>query len=267
MTVRRTPRGGAAQNANVRSRLIVGLDVSTLEEAERLVDLLRGEVGAFKVGKQLFLHAGPAVIRMIHERGERVFLDLKFHDIPRTVAHAGVEATRLGIWMFNVHASGSFEMMRATVEEVNRACRREGLARPKILAVTVLTSLSRDDLKRVGVQSGVESQVVRLARLAREAKMDGVVASPHEIARIRRECGPGFLIVTPGVRPKEAGWDDQKRVMTPGEAIRAGADHIVVARPILQAKDPVRAARDIVAEMERAFVARRTTTRRLAAVR
>jgi orotidine-5'-phosphate decarboxylase len=265
--MRRRERGGGSQNAGVRSRLIVGLDVSTLEEATRLVDVLRGEVGAFKVGKQLFLHTGPAVVRMIHERGERVFLDLKFHDIPRTVAHAGVEATRLGIWMFNVHASGSFEMMRATVEEVNRVCRKEGLARPKILAVTVLTSLSRDDLKRVGVQAGVESQVVRLARLARDARMDGVVASPHEIARIRRECGPSFLIVTPGVRPKEAGWDDQKRVMTPGEAIRAGADHIVVARPILRARDPVRAARDIVAEMERAFVARRTPTRRLLAVR
>jgi orotidine-5'-phosphate decarboxylase len=264
--VRRAPRAGSPQSAGVRSRLIVGLDVSTIEEAERLVEALRGEVGAFKVGKQLFLRAGPAVVRMIQERGERVFLDLKFHDIPRTVARAGVEATRLGVWMFNVHASGSSEMMRATVDEVNTACRKEGLARPKILAVTVLTSLSRDDLKRVGVQAGVESQVVRLARLASDAKMDGVVASPHEIARIRRACGADFLIVTPGVRPKEAGWDDQKRVMTPGEAIRAGADYLVVARPIWQAKDPAAAARDIVAEMERAFVARRPLRRRLLAV-
>jgi orotidine-5'-phosphate decarboxylase len=263
----RRPRAGAGQSAGPLSRLIVGLDVASLDEAERLVNALRGAVGAFKVGKQLFLHAGPAVVRMIQERGERVFLDLKFHDIPRTVARAGVEATRLGVWMFNVHASGSFEMMRATVDEVTRTCRKEGLPRPKILAVTVLTSLSRDDLKRVGVQAGVESQVVRLARLAREAKMDGVVASPHEIAPIRRACGSDFLIVTPGVRPKEAGWDDQKRVMTPGEAIRAGADYLVVARPIIQASDPAAAAREVVAEMERAFVARRPSGRRLLAVR
>ena len=256
----------ASQNAGVRSRLIVGLDVSTFDEAKALVEKLRGEVGAFKVGKQLFMAAGPAVVQMVQEHGERVFLDLKFHDIPRTVARAGVEATRLGVWMFNVHASGSFEMMRATVDEVGAACRKEGLAKPKLLAVTVLTSLSRDDLKLVGVQAGPESQVVRLARLARDAKMDGVVASPHEIARIRRACGPDFLIVTPGVRPKEAGWDDQKRVMTPAEAIRAGADYLVVARPVIQAKDPVKAARDIVAEMERAFAARRPSGRRLAAV-
>jgi len=264
--VSRAPRATTSQSAGVRSRLIVGLDVSTVQEATQLVGTLRNEVGAFKVGKQLFMSAGPAVVRMIQEHGERVFLDLKFHDIPRTVARAGVEATRLGVWMFNVHASGSFEMMRATVEEVGSACRKEGLAKPKMLAVTVLTSLSRDDLKLVGVQAGPESQVVRLARLARDAKMNGVVASPHEIARIRRACGPDFLIVTPGVRPKEAGWDDQKRVMPPAEAIRAGADYLVVARPIIQAKDPVKAARDIVAEMERAFAARRSSGRRLAAV-
>ncbi|MFN8604139.1 MAG: orotidine 5'-phosphate decarboxylase / HUMPS family protein, partial [Candidatus Binatia bacterium] len=137
----------ASQNAGVRSRLIVGLDVSTFDEAKALVEKLRGEVGAFKVGKQLFMAAGPAVVQMVQEHGERVFLDLKFHDIPRTVARAGVEATRLGVWMFNVHASGSFEMMRATVDEVGAACRKEGLAKPKLLAVTVLTSLSRDDLK------------------------------------------------------------------------------------------------------------------------
>ena len=256
-------RRGAAAHASVRSRLIVGLDVPSLADAERLVDLLRDEVGAFKVGKQLFVHAGPAVLRMIHDRGAKVFLDLKFHDIPRTVARAALEATRLGVWMFNVHASGSFEMMRVTVDEVNRLCRKEGLARPKILAVTVLTSLSREDLKRVGVQSGVESQVVRLARLAHEAKMDGVVASPHEVARIRRECGRDFLIVTPGVRPKQADWADQKRVLTPAEAIRAGADYLVVARPIVDAKDPVAASREIVAEMDRAFTARGKSSLRL----
>jgi orotidine-5'-phosphate decarboxylase len=261
--VTRRGRNDGAAHSGARGRLIAGLDVASLDEAQRLVELLRAEVGAFKVGKQLFMHAGPSVVRMICERGARVFLDLKFHDIPRTVARAAIEATRLGVWMFNVHASGSFEMMRVTVDEVSKLCRKEGIARPKILAVTVLTSLSRDDLKRVGVQSGVESQVVRLAKLAREARMDGVVASPHEVARIRRECGRDFLIVTPGVRPAQADWNDQKRVMTPGEAVRAGADYLVVARPIVDAPDPAAAARDIVAEMERAFVARRKAPFRL----
>lgn len=248
-------RGSSAREA-VRSRLVVALDVATADEAESLVAALRDEVGVFKVGKQLFLHGGPQVVRAIRDRGGEVFLDLKFHDIPRTVARAGIEATRLGVKMFTVHASGSLEMMRVTVSEVQKTCRKEGLRRPKILAVTVLTSLSRDDLQRVGVRSGVESQVVRLASLAHEAGMDGVVASPHEVGPIRKACGRGFLIVTPGVRPRQAEWGDQKRVMTPGEAIRNGADYLVVGRPILDAPDPAAAARDIVADMERAFAAR-----------
>ena len=245
----------SARLASVRGRLIFALDVASLREAQGLVDTLLHEVGIFKIGKQLFLHAGPQIVRLIRDRGGEVFLDLKFHDIPRTVARAGVEATRMGVRMFDVHASGSLEMMRLTVAEVTKACRKEGLLRPKILAVTVLTSLSRDDLKRVGVQAGVEHQVARLARLAKEAGMDGVVSSPLEVGRIRRECGREILIVTPGVRPKAAGHDDQKRVMTPGEAIRAGADYLVVGRPILDAKDPRTAAREIVLDMERAFAA------------
>jgi orotidine-5'-phosphate decarboxylase len=251
--------------ASVRERLIAALDVPTLGEAEQLVAALRHDVGVFKVGKQLFLQAGPPVIRMIREHGAEVFLDLKFHDIPRTVARAGVEATRLGVKMFDVHASGSLEMMRVTVSEVTKVCRRDGLRRPKILAVTVLTSLSREDLRRVGVQAGVESQVARLARLAREASMDGVVASPLEVARIRRECGRRFLIVTPGVRPRQVAWGDQKRVMTPGEAIRNGADYLVVGRPIVDAAEPAAAAREIVAEMERAFSTRGSKSLRLLA--
>ncbi len=264
--MRKAGRGAAPREA-VRSRLVLALDVATTAEAESLVDALRAEVGVFKVGKQLFLHGGPQIVRSIRDRGGEVFLDLKFHDIPRTVARAGVEATRLGVKMFDVHASGSLEMMRVTVAEVQKLCRKEGLPRPKILAVTVLTSLSRDDLQRVGVRSGVESQVVRLAKLAHEAGMDGVVASPHEVAPIRRECGRNFLIVTPGVRPLQADWGDQKRVMTPGEAIRNGADYLVVGRPILDAPDPVAAAREIVADMERAFAARRSGRLRLLAPR
>ena len=235
----------------MRARLIFALDVASTKEAIELVDLLKDEVGLFKVGKQLFLHAGPEIIRQIKERGGDVFLDLKFHDIPRTVAKAGAEATRLGVRMFDLHASGSVAMMRQSVAEVNKVSRTEHLVRPKLLAVTVLTSLNQDDLKRVGFRSGVESQVVRLAKLAREAGMDGVVASPQEVARIRKECGRRFLIVTPGVRPPKGALDDQKRVQTPEEAIRAGANYLVVGSPIRDAADPAAAARNIVAAMER----------------
>jgi orotidine-5'-phosphate decarboxylase len=241
----------------IRHRLIFALDVETFEEAERLVELLAAEVGVFKVGKQLFLHSGPEVVRMIHRHGGEVFLDLKFHDIPHTVARAGVEAARLGARFFDLHASGSFEMMERTHAEVTRACRREGIRRPKILAVTVLTSLGKGDLRRVGVTQEVENQVARLARLARRAGMDGVVASPLEIARIRRECGRGFLIVTPGVRGPSNERDDQKRVMTPDEAMRAGADYLVIGRPIRDARDPVMAAREVVADMARGFLSAR----------
>jgi orotidine-5'-phosphate decarboxylase len=245
------PFSGVRQGG-ARNRLVFALDVASLREAERLVKLLVKDVGLFKIGKQLFLHAGPPVVRMVRDRGGEVFLDLKFHDIPRTVAKAAAEATRMGTRMFTLHASGSLAMMKQSVSEVNRVCRNEGLRRPRILAVTVLTSLTRDDLRRVGVQAGVEHQVVRLARLAREASMDGVVASPLEVAKIRKECGRGFLIVTPGVRPATAGWDDQKRVLTPADAIRAGADYLVVGKPIRDAPDPRAAAREIVAEIEEA---------------
>ena len=239
------------RQGGAKSRLIFALDVGSLREAEQLVKHLVRDVGLFKIGKQLFLHAGPPVVRMVRDKGGEVFLDLKFHDIPRTVAKAAAEATRMGVRMFDLHASGSLAMMNQSVTEVNRVCRNEGLRRPKILAVTVLTSLTREDLRRVGVQAGVEGQVVRLARLAREAGMDGVVASPLEITRIRKECGRGFLIVTPGVRPGRSSWDDQKRVLTPEQAIHSGADYIVVGKPIRDARDPQAAARDIVQEMER----------------
>jgi len=243
---------------SIRHRLILALDVETIAEAEELVELLHDAVGAFKIGKQLFLHAGPEVVRMVHRHGAEVFLDLKFHDIPHTVARAGVEAARLGVRFFDVHASGSFEMMARTNAEVLRACRREGLRRPKILAVTVLTSLGTGDLRRVGVADGVESQVARLARLAHRAGMAGVVASPLEIGRIRRECGRGFLIVTPGVRPARGAHDDQKRVLTAGEAMRAGADYLVIGRPIREAPDPRAMVQQIVADMARGFLTART---------
>lgn len=237
---------------SMRDRLIVALDVDDLQRVTALVRLLAGKVGMFKVGKQLFTHAGPQAVKLIREMGGEVFLDLKFHDIPTTVAKAAVEATRLGVKMFNVHASGSLEMMRLTVREVQRVCRQESLRRPIMLAVTVLTSLNKSDLERVGVGGEVIDQVVRLALLSREAGMDGVVASPHEVAGIRGACGRRFVIVTPGIRLQKGKRNDQKRIMTPEDAVRAGVDYIVVGRPVLEAKDPLDAVRELIAEMERA---------------
>jgi len=238
------------KQGSMRERLIVALDVDTLEQATDLVRQLADEVGMFKIGKQLFTHAGPQAVRQIQELGGEIFLDLKFHDIPNTVAKAAIEATRLGVKMFNVHASGSLEMMRMTVKEVKRVCRQQKLRKPIMLAVTVLTSLNQDDLERVGVERKVADQVVRLALLTKEAGMDGVVASPHEVADIREACGRRFVIVTPGIRPLAGNHNDQQRVTTPQDAVRGGVDYIVVGRPILEAKDPVTAARAIVADMQ-----------------
>lgn len=235
----------------MRERLILALDVDDLERVKALVGVLAGMVGMFKVGKQLFTHAGPSAVKLIQEMGGEVFLDLKFHDIPTTVAKAAIEATRLGVRMFNVHASGSLEMMRYTVKEVRRVCRQENLRRPMMLAVTVLTSLNKTDLKRVGVNGEVADQVVRLALLTQEAGMDGVVASPHEVAGIRAACGRRFIIVSPGIRSQGGRRNDQRRVMTPEEAIRAGVDYIVVGRPIAEARNPINAVAEIVSEMER----------------
>jgi orotidine-5'-phosphate decarboxylase len=226
---------GAPQLGQMHTRLIFALDVATVPEALQLVQLLRNEVGMFKVGKQLFLHAGPEIVREIKEQGGEVFLDLKFHDIPRTVAKAGAEATRLGVRMFDLHASGSVAMMRQTIVEVNKVCRTEHLVRPKLLAVTVLTSLDHDDLRRVGVRSGVESQVVRLARLAREAGMDGVVASPHDGTH------PGMrsrFLVSRQVCVPEGSWQDQKRVwLRSRDPCRA--DYLVAGSPSATLRTPL----------------------------
>jgi orotidine-5'-phosphate decarboxylase len=236
---------------SMKDRLIIALDVDSLDEVRKLVGILAPEVGMFKIGKQLFTCAGPQAVRLVQELGGEIFLDLKFHDIPNTVAKAAIEATRLGVKMFNVHASGSLEMMRQTVKEVRRVCRQEKRRRPIMLAVTVLTSLNQEDLERVGVNQKVAAQVVRLALLTKEAGMDGVVASPQEVTAIREACGPRFVIVTPGIRPASADHNDQRRVMTPQDAVRSGVDYIVVGRPIVEAKDLVGAARAIVADMGR----------------
>ena len=240
---------------SMRERLILALDVDDIERVKATVRLLANEVQMFKVGNQLLTHAGPQAVKVIQDMGGEVFLDLKFHDIPSTVAKAAIEATRLGVKMFNVHASGSLEMMRLTVREVSRVCRQEGLRRPIMLAVTVLTSLNKSDLERVGVDGEVADQVIRLALLTRQAGVDGVVASPQEVAPIRAACGRRFIIVGPGVRPQKVKRNDQRRVMTPEEAIRAGADYIVVGRPIMEAKDPLSAAQEIITGMERGAAA------------
>jgi orotidine-5'-phosphate decarboxylase len=236
-----------------RERLVVALDVETPERALALVEQLSGRVGMFKVGKQLFTAAGPDVVRQIIARGEKVFLDLKFHDIPNTVAMAGVEAARLGVSVFNVHALGGSAMMRATVEAVAGAAEREGRAMPLILGVTVLTSHDQASLAEIGIERSVEDQVVRLARLCESAELDGVVASPQEVGPVRGAVGDSnFVILTPGVRPAGAALDDQRRVMTPGEAVRAGATYLVIGRPITGAPDVAAAAEKIAQEIEQA---------------
>lgn len=231
-----------------RDRIIVALDTPGLPEAEALLDRLAGVVSTFKIGSQLFTAAGPAAVELVQKRAGRVFLDLKYHDIPAIVAGAVTEAARLGVSLLTVHASGGSEMLRAAAGAASAA----GRDRPRVLAVTVLTSLGRAALhQELQVPVAVEGQVVHLAALARGAGCDGVVASPREAARLRALFGLAGLIVTPGIRPAGATADDQVRIATPTAACRAGADYLVVGRPITGATDPARAAEAIVAEIPR----------------
>ena len=233
----------------VKQKLIVALDVDSAARAFDLFDGLRHVVGMFKIGSQLFTAAGPDIVRQIVGKGGRVFLDLKFHDIPNTVAAAGVEAARHGVSIFNVHTFGGTEMMRRTADAVREVAEREGLVRPKIIGVTLLTSVNQKVLTEVGVASSPGQHVPALARLAAASGLDGVVASPLEVVSVRAAVKEDFLIVTPGVRPYGAEAHDQKRLMTPTGAIRAGSDYLVVGRPIIDADDPVAAANAIVAEI------------------
>jgi orotidine-5'-phosphate decarboxylase len=261
------PSKAREQSVNAKNQIIVALDVETAIEARQIIAELRGEVGAFKIGLQLFTAAGASFVREVVESGIKVFLDVKFHDIPNTVAKASVEVARLGVWMFNVHAGGGSEMLRKTVENVSEICAKENLEKPKIIGVTVLTSSNQDTLREIGVERKVENQVLELARLSVGCGLDGVVASPLEIEAIR-ECvaEKDFLIVTPGIRDSKLQTsnsklenksnlqsetiDDQKRVMTAKDAVRAGSDYLVIGRPILQAENRVAAARKILAEIE-----------------
>ena len=232
-------------------KLIVALDVETAHRALDLFNALRDVVGVFKIGSQLFTAAGPEIVRQIVARGGRVFLDLKFHDIPNTVAAAAVEATRLGVSIFNVHASGGVEMMKRTAEAVAEIAERERLVKPKVIGVTLLTSLDQANLKQLGINDEPLAVVARLARLAANCGLDGVVASPREIGIIRETVvNRDLMIVTTGIRSSADTTQDQRRTLTAAEAIRAGADYLVVGRPILNAEDPSDAARKIVEEID-----------------
>lgn len=236
-----------------KEKIIVALDVPTAEAAHQYIAELKDEVGAFKIGLQLFTSAGASFVREVVEQGLNVFLDVKFYDIPNTVAKASVEVARLGVWMFNLHAAGGSEMMRRSFEEVGEVCDRENLRRPKMIGVTVLTSSNRATLLETGIEKEVRRQVVNLATLTAKCGLDGVVASPLETNLIREHVkNEDFLIVTPGIRPDFATNDDQKRVTTPIEAFNHGSDYLVIGRPILAAENSAEAVRKILSESQTA---------------
>jgi len=232
-------------------RIIFALDVSSLDEARKFVRLLKNRTGFFKVGLELFTAFGKEAVRAVQAEGGRIFLDLKFHDIPNTVSRAAEEAVKLGVDMLNLHAAGGTEMMRETADRCRKLAEKLNRPKPILLAVTILTSLDEKNLKEVGLMGPVTERVVGLAQLAQRAGIDGVVASPQEIVPIRQKCGPQFVIVTPGIRPGfvETGKDDQKRVLTAREAVSAGADYIVVGRPVRLAPDPAAAMDQVIAEI------------------
>ena len=232
------------------NQLIVALDVENLATANRLVTTLSDDVKWFKIGKQLFTAVGPASVKLLHEAKKNIFLDLKFHDIPNTVAGAVASATKIGANIINIHASGGLEMMRAAGEAAEKQASELSIPKPTLLGVTILTSIDEANFQRdFGTQRKLKDQVAYLAELSQKAGLEGVVASPLEIKLIRKVCGNDFVIVTPGVRPAWAASNDQQRVMTPGEAINAGADYIVVGRPITAADNIREAARTILQEI------------------
>ena len=235
---------------NAKDKLIFALDVDSIKEAEDWVLRLKDCVGIFKVGKELFTECGPKVVEKILSCGSKVFLDLKFHDIPSTVAKAGIQAAKLGVSIFNVHALGGREMMERVAEDVWNTCEKERIEHPLIIAVTILTSLNNEQLKELGIIKPVAEEVRILARLAENSGLDGVVCSPKEISIIKNECGRNFKVFTPGIIAKNSPPDDQKRTATAFEAVLLGSDFIVVGRLIRNAPDPALAAKEILEEMK-----------------
>ncbi|MCL6636194.1 MAG: orotidine-5'-phosphate decarboxylase [Peptococcaceae bacterium] len=233
-----------------KNPIMVALDVDSTGRALALADALHTRVGAFKVGMQLFYSAGPDCVRLLKERGTPVFVDLKLHDIPNTVAGAARALTRHGASIINVHAAGGRAMMRAAAGAAAEEAARLGVARPLVIAVTVLTSIDRDAFRNeMGLSGEIRERVAAWALMAKESGLDGVVASPLEIAAVREACGPDFVIVTPGIRPAGSAAGDQKRIMTPGEAVRQGATFLVIGRPVTAAPDPAAAAAEILQEI------------------
>jgi len=245
-------------NKGPSEKLIFALDMGEgLDEAMSWVLRLAGHVGVFKVGKEAFTRFGPQLVQKIQETGSRVFLDLKFHDIPNTVARAAEGAVEMGVAMFNVHALGGMSMMEETVAAVRNIARQKDLPMPLILGVTVLTSLNDEDLRKLGFSCSTGELVLKLARMAQDAGLSGVVASAQDVEAIRKVCGEDFVIVTPGIRGlARVSGDDQKRILTAGEAIRRGSDYLVIGRPIRTAEDPVAAADEFCREIARGLSAR-----------
>jgi len=250
-----------------KERLIFALDVDSSEDAERFTELLTDYVGMFKIGPRLFLPLGSKAVEMVTGRGGKVFLDLKFHDIPETVATSAIEAAKLGIHMLTLHALGGYQMMRRTAERLGEFCYKKGLRRPLLITVTILTSLGVDEIKEMGFTQDLSSEVKRLALLAKKAHMDGAVSSPREISLIKEDCGQDFLVVTPGIRGaicsksytvsqepmygvRHMAYDDQRRTMGALEAISSGSDFIVVGRPIRDSADPLAMTKKIIEEIE-----------------
>ena len=233
-------------------QLLVALDVESGNRAVELATTLRDVVDGVKIGSRLFTLEGPGLVRRLTDQGTRVFLDLKFHDIPNTVAQAVEAAVTTGAWMVNVHASGGIPMMQAAAKAAADTAARSNRPRPLVIAVTVLTSMDEETLRAGGVGRALFDHVLALAKMAEQAGLDGVVASPQETAAIRSACGPNFAIVTPGIRGASAGTEknDQARTMGPGEAVKAGASYLVVGRPIIAAADPREAAQKIAEEMQ-----------------
>jgi len=237
------------KKGQLKEKIIIALDVGTKREALALAEALN-DARVFKIGLELFTAEGPALLEETVRLGKKPFLDLKYHDIPNTVSGAVRSATRKGVYMLTLHTSGGAEMMAAAARAAREESAGTGEQRPTLLGVTVLTSLKDEELRRIGFAHAVADQVLRLAVLAKDSGLDGVVCSPHEIESIKRECGDDFLVVTPGIRPAWAAAQDQKRIMTPAEAIGKGADYLVIGRPITGAPSPQEAFLKVLAELE-----------------